>query len=161
MTEPYILAAQGNHDAQADMAWHMLMSGIDRDMPMGTAMTLALTWGLMATTSGKATHLLGYAGLLLADLSRVNDIELDDASYEDQLATVLAVLDVVADAGHDRAELLSNAMAARMPVAVIVKAKALKPQFIVKPLTAEEAQSGDDEMRVIAAALAADAQGVC
>lgn len=133
----YFRAANGDHDAQLEVARRMLVAGVDGSLPIEGAVSLALVWGHMAATSGRAPHLLGYAGLLLADLSRLTDIKFDDASIAEQLATALALLDAVADAGHDQAAFLSNAMASRMPVSVIRLAVAMKSGVVVEPLRDE------------------------
>ena len=157
----YFLAAKGDHDAQAEMARLMISSGVDGDVPIDTAVSLALFWGQMAATSRKASHLLGYAGLLLSELSRTSDEAVASGDCEDQFATALAIIDSVADAGHNRAEFISFAMASRVPAAVIAKASALKSQFAVEPLTDDEKRPDDAGMQMIAAALGADALGVC
>ena len=157
----YVRAAKGDHDAQLEMARLMMGCGVDGDLSPDSAVSLAMIWGHMASTSGKASHLLGYAGLLLADLSRAGDKVFEEATYEVELATALAVLDVVADAGHELAALLSGALASRMSSSLIAGATALKCQFEVEPLTDEDKRCDAQELQVIAAALATNVQGVC
>ena len=56
----YVRAAKGDHDAQLEMARLMMGCGEDGDLSPDSAVSLAMIWGHMASTSGKASHLLGY-----------------------------------------------------------------------------------------------------
>ena len=154
-----VRAAKGDHDAQMEMAHLMLSSGIDGDMPFDQAATLSLVWGHMAATSGKARHLLGLAGLLMAQISQATDEAVGAGTYDDDFATALAIVDAVADAGHSRAEVIAVALASRVSPLVIAKARDLKPQFVVDPLTDDEKIKDLGGMEGVIEALRVDAIG--
>lgn len=157
----YFRAARGDHDAQAAMASLMIEQGLAGDVPLDAAITMALIWSHMATTSGKACHLLAYAGLLLAQASRAPVEVYESGAFDDYFATALAITDAVADAGHGRAEIIAFALASRVSPAVIAKAVEMKRQFEVAPLSDEDRQSDIAAMQGVVDALGADAMGSC
>lgn len=157
----YFRAARGDHDAQAAMANLMIEQGLAGDVPLDAAITLALIWSHMATTSGKSAHLLGYAGLLLTQASRAPIEEYDSGAFDDAFATALAIADAVADAGHAQAEIIAFALASRVSPAVIAKAVQMKTRLIVAPLSNEDRQGDMTGMQGVVDALGADAMGSC
>ena len=161
MTPSYIRAARGDHEAQADMANLMIQQGRAGDVPMDAAITMALIWSHMATTSGKSAHLLGYAGLLLTQASRAPIDEYDSGAFDDAFATALAITDAVADAGHAQAEIIAFALASRVSPAVIAKAVEMKRWFVVAPLSDDDKHGDIGAMQGIVDALGVDAMGTC
>ena len=138
--EVYRLAAAGDHDAQADMAGLCLTKGMDGRVSPSDAALMALMWANMASTSGKATHALAYAGAVMVQASQAMANGMLEASCEDLFAEALAIIDKVADAGHARAELVSLALANHMTPDGIAKAQARRASIYIEPLTAEERQ---------------------
>ena len=155
----YFRAANGDHDAQDDIAQLIVERGVSGELPLDAAISWALIWGHMAATSGKARHLLGLAGLLMAQISQATDEAVGAGTYDDDFATALAIVDAVADAGHSRAEVIAVALASRVSPLVIAKARDLKPQFVVDPLTDDEKIKDLGGMEGVIEALRVDAIG--
>ena len=124
--EAFFRAANGDHDAQVEVAHRIVGQGLSGELPLDASIALALIWGHMAATSCRAPHLLAYAGLLLAQLSQLGEEALTNPANDDSFATALAIVDAVADAGHSRAEVVSFALASRVTPAIIAKATALR-----------------------------------
>ena len=159
--EAFFRAANGDHDAQIDVANRIVAQGLAGELPLDAAIALALIWGHMAATSGRATHLLAYAGLLLAQLSQLDEETVSSPAQEDSFAMALAIVDAVADAGHSRAEVVSFALASRVSPVIIAKAKALKVGIVVAPLNDNDRREDNDGMIGMVEALRLDAMGAC
>ena len=157
----YFRAANGDHDAQDDIAQLIVERGVSGELPLGAAISWALIWAHMAATSGKARHLLGLAGLLMAQISQATDEAVGAGEYDDDFATALAIVDAVADAGHSRAEVIAVALASRVSPAIIAKASTLKLHFMVEPLTDHDRVEYDEGLFGMVEALRVDAMGAC
>lgn len=98
--EAFYRAANGDHDAQVEVAHRIVGQGLSGALPLDVAIALAVIWGNMAATSCRARHLLAYAGLLLAQISQAEGDPVPSGEHDDSFATALAIVDAVADAGH-------------------------------------------------------------
>ncbi len=157
----YVLACSGDHDAQLQMAHLALAEGVAGVIPMRDAILEAKNWANMATTSGRARHMLAFAGMLLTQASFAvsNGVPEDDCG--ELMAGALAIVDKAADAGHSGAEMVSFALASRLKVKTIERAQAMQANIIIAPLTAEEKRDDQAGLDWLTSALTADALGSC
>ena len=111
----YRHAANGNHDAQADMAWLSLQKAIDGKLASNDAVLLALMWTNMAATSGNASHALAHAAVLLVQAGQAVEDGHTEDECQDVYAQALAIADCVADTGHARPRHKAEAPSPTLP----------------------------------------------
>jgi hypothetical protein len=156
-----VRAAQGDHDAQFELANHMAQLGVAGDIPLDHALTLALTWSSMAATSGRSSHLLGYAAILLANTATAPEELVEAGEFEEDFAAALAIVDAVADLGHSRAGAVSFALASRLAPGTLARARELKPWVGAVPLTDAEQNEDSADLDGIISALGIQTTGSC
>lgn len=140
MIDPDLLAraSLGDDQAEADLALALAREAANGEMPVADAMAAAFIYGSRAGATGKAQHLISYAGVLLAFVGFADEEFLAAGGCDEEQITALAIFDALADAGHVQAELAALAMASNMSPELIAEAGRQKVHVPVQPLTTDE-----------------------